>query len=83
MYRTLSESIKGLSKLGEAFSKTIRTDSSFSGHDTLAESRRNHDIQPLRYSTKVHRSPQNVETLRPDVKKTKAMGNMKDERILE
>jgi hypothetical protein len=82
MFLKLSAAIKGLS-LGGAFSKTVRTDSTASTHKTLSESMRNHDTQPLHYTTEQRIKPAASKLLTVDVGKHKRMGNLEDRRILE
>ena len=75
MHPSIPNIIKGLS-LERLFSKLASS-------STLASVRRNHDIQPLKYSSKKQHKPMQSASLSSDVKKHKRMSTLKDKRILK
>lgn len=65
------------------YGDTLRTDDTDSDDDTLESSRRNHDIQPLRYLQGQNKPPHGADNLTPAVAPNNRMGSLVDKRILE
>lgn len=74
------DTIRGLSLEGP-FSNLVKL-GAFRA-DTLSETRRNADVQPLHYKRKKSYKPMQSAVLTKDVKKQKYLASMKDKRILE